>query len=327
MKDDNHDHDHHRLKFHHKKRYPSVSYTTYVKPLSYVVLVVLSYTLGYYSATHRNKIMESVSIVTPISQPKPDITLTFDNLQPPSYDHDHDRFDTVCRPPVDPEQVQSLILDRIYNGTSPYENFPPAHITGLLRPNRIKGWGSNGAVFENLIRKVRPKTIIEVGTFLGASAIHMAGLASRFGLRSTQILCLDDFRGWTGFKDHMFLRSIPVINGDALLLYQFIQNVVQNGSTGSILPVPFSTGSGLENLCQWGVFGDLVEVDAGHDFHSAWADINRAYKVLRPGGVMFGHDYFTSADDHGVRRAVNLFARVKGLKVRADGQHWVIDSD
>uniref|UniRef100_A0A0A9EXW1 Uncharacterized protein n=1 Tax=Arundo donax TaxID=35708 RepID=A0A0A9EXW1_ARUDO len=39
---------------------------------------------------------------------------------------------------------------------------------------------------------------------------------------------------------------------------------------------------------------------------------------------MFGHDYFTAADDRGVRRAVTLFARVKGLTVRPHGQHWVL---
>lgn len=91
------------------------------------------------------------------------------------------------------------------------------------------------------------------------------------------------------------------------------------------MPMPFSTGSALAALCEWGVYGDLIEVDAGHDFHSAWADINMAYAVLRPGGVLFGHDYFTAADERGVRRAVNLFARLKGLKVSANGEHWVLE--
>lgn len=193
----------------------------------------------------------------------------------------------------------------------------------LLRQKRIKGWGSTGAVFENLIRKVQPKTIIEIGTFLGASAIHMAELTRRLGL-DTQILCIDDFRGWPGLT-HRF-RDIIMINGDTMLLYQFMQNVVQVNATEAIIFLPFSTESALEKLCEWGVFGDLIEVDAGHDFHSAWSDINRAYKLLKPGGVIFGHDYFTVADNRGVRRAINMFARVKGFRVKADGQHWVLDS-
>ncbi|KAK4578101.1 hypothetical protein RGQ29_028297 [Quercus rubra] len=202
-------------------------------------------------------------------------------------------------------------------------NFPPVHVSPLLRPQRLKGWGSNGAVFEHLIQKVKPQTIIEVGTFLGASAVHMVGLTRQLGLQ-TQILCVDDFRGWPGFRDRF--KDIKMLNGDVLLLYQFMQNLVSVNATDSVLPVPFSSGSALNLFCEWGVYADLIEVDAGHDFISAWSDINRAYRLLRPGGVIFGHDYFTAADDRGVRRAVNLFCSNSWLQIIIDGQHWVIDS-
>ena len=210
-----------------------------------------------------------------------------------------------------------------YNATSPYDNFPPAHVRGLLRDKRLKGWGSYGEVFEHLIQRVKPKVIIEVGTFLGASALHMAELTRKLGIDSL-IICIDDFRGWLGFRD--LVGFVIMVNGDVLLQYQFMQNVVQNNATGSVLPVPFSRGSTLEILCEWGVFGDLIEIDAGYDFNSAWADINRAYRIVRPGGVVLGHGYFTAADNRGGRRAVNLFAQMNGLKIQTDGQHWVIDS-
>ncbi|KAE8703632.1 hypothetical protein F3Y22_tig00110467pilonHSYRG00173 [Hibiscus syriacus] len=77
-----------------------------------------------------------------------------------------------------------------------------------------------------------------------------------------------------------------MINGDVLMLQQFMQNVVYFNATGWVLPVPFSTGSGLEKLCEWGITADLLEIIAGHDFISVWGDINRAFWVLRPGGVI-----------------------------------------
>ncbi|XP_043706343.1 uncharacterized protein LOC122655992, partial [Telopea speciosissima] len=237
---------------------------------------------------------------------------------------DHSQFATKCGPPIPSEHVRQTILDGLFNGSSPFKGFPPPHVVPFLRQKRIKGWGSNGAVFENLIRRVKPTTIIEVGTFLGASAIHMSQVAKGLGLLQTQIICVDDFRGWPGFRD--IIKGIPMVNGDVTLLYQFMQNVAHFNATDTVLPLPFSSGSTLDKLCEWGVFGDLIEVDAGHDFHSAWSDINRAYKILRPGGVIFGHDYFTAADNRGVRRAVNLFARQKGLRIQFDGQHWVIHS-
>ncbi|KAL3832818.1 hypothetical protein ACJIZ3_007554 [Penstemon smallii] len=297
---------------HHRKRQlvANIPVNKYTKSIASFIILLSFYFLGYFTAP--------VVVVQPQQ-----INTIQQSTNPPAV-VDHNRFSTQCVNPVAPQLVRKTILDRVFNGTSPWLNFPPAHVIPLLRPRRIKGWGSNGAVFETLIREVRPKTIIEVGTFLGASALHMSELTHQLGLNETQILCIDDFRGWPGFKDK-FLKDLAMVNGDVLLLQQFMQNVVHEKATESILFMPFSTSSALEKLCEWGVFGDLIEVDAGHDFHSAWSDINKAYKILRPpGGVIFGHDYFTSADNKGVRRAVNLFAKLNNLRVQTHGQHWVI---
>lgn len=149
----------------------------------------------------------------------------------------------------------------------------------------------------------------------------MSDLTRKLGLE-TQILCIDDFRGWPGFLE--FATELATENGDVSLLAQFMQNVVSDNFTEVILPVPFSSGITLHMFCEWGVMADLIEVDAGHDFHSAWLDINLAYKLLKKGGVIFGHDWFNSVDRKGVRRAVKLFARVYGFNVSVDGEHWVI---
>ncbi|CAN0884841.1 hypothetical protein LINGRAHAP2_LOCUS14960 [Linum grandiflorum] len=279
----------------------------------YFTLLFIVYLLGYFSARRH-------AVSTP-PQPNPTTGVTF----APSGSKliDEFRVTTRCAGRLPAEAVRQTVLDRVFDGVSPFQEFPPPHISGLLREKTIRGWGSYGTVFGTLIQKVRPRVIIEVGTFLGASAIHMAALTRELGL-DTVILCVDDFRGWPGFRDKF--EFVKYVNGDVLLLYQFMQNAAYSNSTGSVLPVPFSAGSALQKLCEWGVYGDLIEIDAGHDFNSAWADINRAYRILRPGGVIFGHDYFTVADNRGVRRAVNLFAQMNGLRVRADGQHWVIDS-
>ncbi|XP_062001488.1 uncharacterized protein LOC133718632 [Rosa rugosa] len=281
------------------------------KPLVFVILLLFTYTLGYLSSP----LTPSPTSPSPPSSSAPSL-LQLANLPTQL---DHFRVTTHCADPVPSQLVRQTILDLVFNSTSPFTNFPPPHVKSLLRPNRAKGLGPNGAVFEHLIEMVKPRTIIEVGTFLGASAIHMVDLTRKLGLQ-TQILCVDDFRGWPGFKD------IKMLNGDVFLMYQFMQNIVSANVTESVLPVPFSTGSVLDKLCEWGIFGDLIEVDAGYDFNSAWSDINRAYRILKPGGVLFGHNYFTAADDRGVRRAVTLFARVYGLKIKLERQHWVIHS-
>jgi hypothetical protein len=223
-----------------------------------------------------------------------------------------------------PESARLFLVAELFDGAAPYEDFPGREEAALLEPEHIKGWGSETTVFRRLIEEVRPRVIFELGSFLGASATHMGAIARDLNLE-TNIFCVDDFRGWPGFRKGD-LESIKQKHGNVMLMSQFMQNVAHRNLTETILPVPFGTVSALSAFCKWGIYADLIEVDASHDFHSAWADINMAFRVLRPGGVMFGHDYKTVADKRGVKRAVDLFARMNDLRVEPDGQHWIYRS-
>ncbi|KAK4439594.1 hypothetical protein Salat_0294300 [Sesamum alatum] len=285
---------HHLRPRHHNRRWADLASRTLSKPRAIIMLIIISFVLGYLA--HSQPL---------VSQSAQDLLnhSTFSSLQ--------------CADPVPAAYVRQTVIDRVFNGTSPWEGFPPPHVNSLIMQEWTKGWGSQTPVFEHLILQAQPKIIIEVGTFLGASATHMAGLTRKLGI-DAQILCIDDFRGWPGYYDGD--KSLKMVNGDSLLLYQFMQNVVKANATNSIMFLPFSTSTALSGLCEWGVYGDLVEIDAAHDFHSAWTDINNAYKLLKPGGVLFGHDYAWD----GVREAVHLFARLNGFRVRLDGEHWIL---
>jgi cephalosporin hydroxylase len=83
-------------------------------------------------------------------------------------------------------------------GVDPYEGFPLDQW-----PERLHGWFSDAPVFEEVISKVRPDLIIEVGSWLGASAIHMAGLLKKHGLDESKIVCVDTWLGAVEFwGDH-----------------------------------------------------------------------------------------------------------------------------
>jgi hypothetical protein len=305
---------------------------------SFLIVFAIGYSLGLLSSSipPSRKPSHTTAIIRPRAKDVTTVvpesangtgTAAVTMSYPRSPPHDLFRFKEECGEPITSDAVFPTLLEKLFDGESPYSRFPPPHVAPLLHPAaaRPRGWGSTGAVFAELIEAVRPDTVVELGAFLGASALHMSAAARNLSLSPT-ILCVDDFRGWPGFRAR-FRRDVPPQrHGDALLLAQFMANVVAAGEDARdrVLPLPFSTASALGALCEWGVRADLIEVDAGHDFHSAWADINLAWAVLRPGGVMFGHDYFTSADDRGVRRAVTLFAKVKGLTVKPNGQHWVL---
>ncbi|CAL9040334.1 unnamed protein product [Musa banksii] len=293
--------------------------------ISFLLVFSLGYILGFLSAPSNSSPLAPLSPTAPTKTAKRIVKAP--PPPPPPPPHDLLRFRTQCADPIPQSEVLKTILERVHDGKSPFDGFPSPETSEHLLPPaaRPRGWGSTMPVFRDLIQSIRPLTIIELGTFLGASALHMATVAANLSLPAV-ILCVDDFRGWPGARAR-FPRDLPrPRHGDALLLHQFMAGVAAAGTAaaGRVVPVPFSTASALAALCEWGVYGDLIEVDAGHDFHSAWADINMAWAVLRPGGVLFGHDYHTAADDHGVRRAVTLFAGVKGVQVRPHGQHWVL---
>ncbi|GLJ54370.1 hypothetical protein SUGI_1167390 [Cryptomeria japonica] len=304
--------DHHHV--YHRRR-PTCTVTAILTAIAYTLGVITSPLVQSHDATAKP--------AGPVTSPVTSLMVVQQQQNQNSRQQTGDltRFDAHCAEPVASKEVRKTIIDGLFNGTSPFDGFPPEHVKPFLRTKRVKGWGSTGTVFQRLINEVKPRIVVELGTFLGASALHMATVARDQGLK-TQILCIDDFRGWPGFRQKF--KDVGLVNGDVTLLYQFMQNVVYMNLTAAILPLPFSTVSMVRKLCEFGVYADLIEVDAAHDFLSAWADINTAYAVLRHGGVMFGHDYHTKLDNSGVRRAVNLFAKVKGLTVECDGEHWIL---
>ncbi|KAJ8440381.1 hypothetical protein Cgig2_012817 [Carnegiea gigantea] len=279
---------------HHKPRRvgTNLSYVALLIVSYVVVLLTASYCIGYLAGlSFSTKDISTFVISKTLSNPQPAAEKSSDRQQ--------SRPATQCADPVPTELVRQTVIDEVYNGESPYEDFNPSHISLSIPTKRIKGWESYGAIYKSLIHKVRPNTIIKFNSFFGASATYMANLTSQLGLK-TQILCFDDFHGRQGdlFED------IAMPNGGVMNLDQFMQNVISQNASNSILPVPLSTTVALERLCELGIYGDLIEVDAGHDFNSAWSDINTAYKLLRPGGVLFGHNYFASYYNRGVRQAV-----------------------
>ena len=62
---------------------------------------------------------------------------------------------------------------------------------------------------------------------------------------------------------------------------------------------------------------DFVFIDAAHDYESVKKDINAWYPKIKKGGVIAGHDYFTSPSN--VKRAVDEFFE----NIKTNGPCWV----
>ena len=92
-----------------------------------------------------------------------------------------------------------------------------------LLPEDLQGWNSNSDIFSNLIKKVLPNTIIEVGTWKGGSAVSMAKYCKtiipfyKSNYDTTKIYCIDTWLGaaefWTGELARTPERNLLLKNG------------------------------------------------------------------------------------------------------------------
>lgn len=188
-----------------------------------------------------------------------------------------------------------MIRDKIHPGHDPYKDLQ-------LLPKDTQGWGSTDPSFEEIIDIVRPKTIVEVGTWKGASAINMANLCREKGAEfgEFEIVCVDTWLGSVEHYEFGYFDPIPRNNGRINLYEQFLSNVVHEGLTEAITPFPMDSINASECFNFWKIQADFIYIDAAHDYKSVKTDVYSWGHLLRPGGYMLFDDWHHEP----IRRAV-----------------------
>jgi Methyltransferase domain len=190
-------------------------------------------------------------------------------------------------------------------------------------PPDLHGWGGDSPAFRELILETKPRLIVEVGTWKGASAIEMARVLADAGLPG-EILCIDTWLGalefWTDHDDPERYRSLRLRHGWPQVYYQFLANVVHRGHQSRIIPFPQTSATGALWLRYYDIRAELIYIDASHEEEDVLADLSAYWEVLAPGGTLFGDDY----DWDGVRLAVQQFAGEHRLTIAFTADKWVL---
>jgi len=184
----------------------------------------------------------------------------------------------------------------------------------------LQGWGSTRPVFERVLAEVRPAVVVEVGTWKGASLLHMHALARDLGL-DCEFICVDTWLGssdiWMSPKDRARLR---VKGGYPDLYRQFVFNLVASDAL-DVFPLPMTSVAAADVLARLGISADVVYIDGGHTEPEVSADIVGYFPLLRKGGLAFGDDY--DAEHPGVVRAVDSFCGSRRIELELDGRVWL----
>lgn len=125
-----------------------------------------------------------------------------------------------------------------------------------------------------LIRRLRPRRILEIGTQIGASAVAMA-LAQRDNGSAPDVTCVDPFLP-TGDNDGL----------DSLALWY--RNVRRSG-VGDGIGLVMSTSQQALPRMQPGF--DFIVVDGSHAYEDVRYDLDASARLCARGGYVWCHDY------------------------------------
>jgi hypothetical protein len=191
------------------------------------------------------------------------------------------------------------------------DNSYESHVESWVRPFDIE-------VFDDIIKRHKPTSIIELGSFLGYSIINMLDVSRSIGMYPSAI-CIDT---WLGGSDHLidqdinsdnlFYKYFDISEGTSKAFDQFCINIVNAEYDGQVNPVPNTTDNAYTYLKHSGVESDIIYVDASHLESQVYTDICNYHTLLSKKGVIFGHDINWES----VRNAVEKFCNNNSFDYR-----------
>jgi hypothetical protein len=198
-----------------------------------------------------------------------------------------------------------------------YKNFT------ATAPTDEVGFFSDSDVFEKIINAIKPKTIIEIGSWKGHSAIAMANMCKDIGIFSN-IICVDT---WLGSNEHWlttkYRSKLNIAHGRPQFYSEFLSNVINAQCESYITPLCLPSATAAIVLKAFDIAAEMIYIDGAHEYDDVLGDIGNFMDLMAFGGVIFGDDYQYEP----LRRAVHAFARGNGTKVYVSGRKWLYAGD
>ena len=226
---------------------------------------------------------------------------------------------------ADARSPGSQDLLRAIHAKDPYEGFEFKRY-----PFDDSGWGGKSPAFAEIINSLDADlhTVIEVGTWKGASALEMARLLrERAAARQApcgKILCIDTWLGalefWENQDDETRYKALGLLNGFPSVYYQFLANVCHAGYQDIVIPFPQTSVNAARWLLAHRVSAGLIYVDGSHEEEDVYMDLSYYWDILAPGGILFGDDWAWD----GVRMAAQKFARLVKADIELIEDKWLI---
>ena len=169
-----------------------------------------------------------------------------------------------------------------------------------------------------------PKFGIEVGSFIGSSAIILGNMVKS---ANGVLMCVDTWCGdinmWLMERFHSTMKKE---DGNPKLYDYFILNMMSNNLTDTVIPLRVSSIVGARMLKVLNYEIDFVYVDSAHEAGETFMELMLYHDVLKNKGIIFGDDYHLFP---AVKYDVDLFCNYFNytLTFTGDGDTWIIQKN
>lgn len=185
------------------------------------------------------------------------------------------------------------------------EELPEPYASIKRLPFDNHGWFLNGDHLKVIIKNRRPKTVIEVGSWLGLSTRFIASHLPK----KAKLYAIDT---WLGSTEEAVHQQDPRLSH----LYQlFLSNVIHAGLCHKIIPIRMTS---LEAAKALKVRAELIYIDGAHDTKSVTEDILAWHEHLTEKGIICGDDWVWTT----VQVAVIECGKKLNKKVYTAGNFW-----
>jgi glycosyltransferase involved in cell wall biosynthesis/SAM-dependent methyltransferase len=188
-----------------------------------------------------------------------------------------------------------------------WEIKPVPELYPLVQINGVQGYLMPGDVlylFRTAGSLPPNATIVEIGSFMGLSAIVMAHALIANQNEGARLYCVDT---WQGSPEHQQMQVVK----EKQLYDIFIRNIQDAGVDHLICPIRKRSTEAAADFADESV--DLIFIDGDHSFEACYADLKAWYPKLKSGGILIGHDCVPGS---GVSQALEKFAAEYRLPYR-----------
>ena len=183
----------------------------------------------------------------------------------------------------------------------------------LARTDHIPGWfdATNAAAFWAAIQEIRPRTVVEIGSYLGRSTALLGQAVKLFSPPGSRVVSIDPHTGDRQQLEGVDLPTIPTL--------ELFRVMIATAGVTDQVDVRISTSD--DAALGWSEEIDLLYVDGWHSYEAVRSDIAHWTPHLSEQGLVCFDDFGTYEE---VNRAVRDGCDEAGLTVYGSvlGQAW-----